>query len=303
MTRAIVLQTIVTACALVPPCFYNLSKHAFLQLERITHDLYFKQLPRNLIRCAQSEYKIIRNIQRLLREQPDIVVRRTDKSKVFYIGKVDDFERKAQEYMLKTQAYVEVTNGRCPLADNLHAVQTLLDYLMAKNVITRKQHNKLLLNLNKLELGHYHGLPKSRKSGTPLQPIIASINAPATLVSKFLNDFLAPMFLQVARKITFINGIDVVRKLEKYVSDGRFKSATKFITADVTDLYTMIPRQGALETFARFCLKHSKRGKIGTFTIDHIMKMAHLILDTNTFIYNKKYYRQIRGSAMGSAFT
>lgn len=114
---------------------------------------------------------------------------------------------------------------------------------------------------------------------------------------------LAPIFLQVARQTTFINSIDVLRKLEKYVQDGYFKSTTKFITADVIDLYTMIPRQGALEALARFCLRNSKQGKIGTFNIDHIMKMARLILDTNTFVYNNKYYRQVRGGAMGSAFT
>jgi hypothetical protein len=118
-----------------------------------------------------------------------------------------------------------------------------------------------------------------------------------------LNDLLAPIFLSVARDTTFINGIDVVRKLEKYAADGHFKSTTKFITADVTDLYTMIPRQGALDALARFCLKHSKQGKIGTLAIDHIMKMARLILDTNHFAYNNKNYRQIRGGAMGSAFT
>ena len=33
------------------------------------------------------------------------------------------------------------------------------------------------------------------------------------------------------------------------------------------------------------------------------MKMARLILDTNCFAYNNKYYKQIRGGAMGSAFT
>jgi hypothetical protein len=33
------------------------------------------------------------------------------------------------------------------------------------------------------------------------------------------------------------------------------------------------------------------------------MKMARLILDNNCFVYNDKYYRQIRGGAMGSAFT
>ncbi len=72
---------------------------------------------------------------------------------------------------------------------------------------------------------------------------------------------------------------------------------------DVENLYTMIPRQGALEALARFCLRHSNQNKIGPFTIDSIMKMARLILDTNTFVYNQKYYRQIRGGAMGSAFT
>jgi hypothetical protein len=95
----------------------------------------------------------------------------------------------------------------------------------------------------------------------------------------------------------------LIRKLEKYVVNDHFQSTTKFITADVTDLYTMIPRQGALEALARFCIKHSKQGKIGTLTIGHIMKMARLILDTNCFAYNNKYYKQIRGGAMGSAFT
>ena len=33
------------------------------------------------------------------------------------------------------------------------------------------------------------------------------------------------------------------------------------------------------------------------------MKMARLILDNNYFAYNDKYYKQIRGGAMGSAFT
>ena len=33
------------------------------------------------------------------------------------------------------------------------------------------------------------------------------------------------------------------------------------------------------------------------------MRMARLILDTNCFVYNNTYYRQVRGGAMGSAFT
>ena len=82
------------------------------------------------------------------------------------------------------------------------------------------------------------------------------MNEPTTAVSKFLNDLLAPIFLKVARDTTFINGNDVVRNLEKYVADGHLISTTKFIT--VTDLYTMIPLQGALEALTRFCIRHAK---------------------------------------------
>ncbi|CAF4357233.1 unnamed protein product, partial [Adineta steineri] len=37
--------------------------------------------------------------------------------------------------------------------------------------------------------------------------------------------------------------------------------------------------------------------------IDTIMKMAHLVLNTNCFVFENKYYEQIRGGAMGSPFT
>ncbi|CAF4147553.1 unnamed protein product, partial [Rotaria sp. Silwood1] len=70
------------------------------------------------------------------------------------IGKAIDFERKAEEYMLKTDAYQEIPDGHCPLADNLHAVKTLLDYLLGKHALTKNQYNQLSPNLKNLELGH-----------------------------------------------------------------------------------------------------------------------------------------------------
>ena len=136
-----------------------------------------------------------------------------------------------------------------------------------------------------------------------MRPIVASMHAPATLLSQFLNNLLAPIYLHEARATTFVNSIDVVRRLKKYEADGYMTVKTKFITSDVKNLNTMIPREGALDALARFCIRHAKQGKIGPFTIDHIMKIARLILDTNTFAYNDKYYRQTRGGAMGSAFT
>ena len=77
-------------------------------------------------------------MQDLIHHRPDIVVRRTDKCKVFYIGKANDFARKTEEYMSKTAAYEKISTGRCPLADIVLAVQTLLNYLLSKNALTKK---------------------------------------------------------------------------------------------------------------------------------------------------------------------
>ncbi|CAF3203354.1 unnamed protein product [Rotaria sp. Silwood2] len=285
------------------PAANQRAKQAFPALQCMLLELQSKKLPTALERRAKRENKIVQTIRSLLRHRSDIVIRRTDKSKVFYIGKATDFARKAEEYMLKTSAYHEVTNAHCPLSDMLYAVQALLTSLVTQKALTIQQSKKISPKTDKLELGHYHGLPKPHKPGTPLRPTIASIHAPATLLSKFLNDLLAPIYLNVAREMTFINGIDVIRKLEKYVLDGHFQATTKFIVIDVTNLYAMIPLEGALYALMRFLEKHSYHGKIGTLSINAIMKMARLILDTNCFAYDNKYYKQTRGGAMGSAFT
>ena len=129
------------------------------------------------------------------------------------------------------------------------------------------------------------------------------MRAAATGVSHFLDQVLRPIFDHVARRSTFINGIHFVRRMELYRDLGRLSSTTTFITFDVTDLYTMIPRNGALLILEKFLCKYANQGRINGMTIDTLMKMARLVLDTNCFAFYAKYYRQIRGGAMGSPFT
>jgi hypothetical protein len=66
-------------------------------------------------------------------------------------------------------------------------------------------------------------------------------------MSQCLDKLLAPIFLKVARKTTYINGYDLIRALEMYASGVRLLPTTLFVTFDVADLYTMILRQGTLE--------------------------------------------------------
>ena len=129
------------------------------------------------------------------------------------------------------------------------------------------------------------------------------MRAAATGVSHFLDQLLRPIFDQAARQTAFINDIHFVRRLELYRDLGYLSSTTIFITFDVADLYTMIPRDGALQILEECLFEHAKQGRIQGMTIDTLMKMARLVLDTNCFFFENKYYQQIRGGAMGSPFT
>ena len=105
------------------------AKQAFSALESIFKELQSRRISTRIRIRAQREYKLVKSIQWPLRQRPDIVIRRTDKNKIFYIGKAIDFQRKSEEYMQKTEAYEKMTNNRCPLVEHLSTVQNLSNYL------------------------------------------------------------------------------------------------------------------------------------------------------------------------------
>jgi hypothetical protein len=188
----IVTQQFTTLSTIVKSCLSDnhmwttnqLAKEAFPSLEQIVYQLQSKKLPRKLGIRAQREHAIVKSIQRLLRNRPDIIVRRTDKSKVFYVGNTIDFVRKASEYMLRTEAYQEITSGGCPLANNLQSVRTLIDHLWKKNAIDKDLQKKMLPNMNTLELAHLHFIPKPHK-------VIFLLNIKYPQVVSFFHSFVA----------------------------------------------------------------------------------------------------------------
>ncbi|CAF4766463.1 unnamed protein product, partial [Rotaria sp. Silwood2] len=110
---------------------------------------------------AQFEQRIIRRIRHLLHQRPDIVLCRADQTKVLYCGHRETMVAKAHDNMNRTKSYQHLSNGRCPLADIVHAVHTLLNSLVQQKGLTNDQANRLRPIENKLELSLYHDLPKT----------------------------------------------------------------------------------------------------------------------------------------------
>jgi hypothetical protein len=128
------------------------------------------------------------------------------------------------------------------------------------------------------------------------------MNTPTTGTSKFLDKLLRPLSDKHVRSTTIIDGVDLIHRLETYVENGYLKPTTQLCTFDITDLYTMLPQEESLNVLTEFLLQYGYH-KVQGIPIDAIRKLDRLVITENVFIYQKKFYQQIIGGAMGSAFT
>jgi hypothetical protein len=131
---------------------------------------------------------------------------------------------------------------------------------------------------------------------------VSSINTPTTGISKFLDQLIRPLFDKHVRSTTIIDGVDLIRRLETYVENDYLKKTTQLHTFDITDLYTMLPQEESLYVLTEFLIQHGYH-KVKGVPLDAIRKLARIVITENVFIYGNKFYRQIIGGAMGSAFT
>jgi hypothetical protein len=129
-----------------------------------------------------------------------------------------------------------------------------------------------------------------------------TIHAATTAISKFLDRLIRPLFDRYCRATTIVDGVDLLDRLQQYIADGYLTASTLFITFDITDLYTMLPQEEALEILAEFLREHECE-KVNGISIETIVELARIVLKQNVFVYGNKFYRQILGGAMGSAFT
>lgn len=135
-----------------------------------------------------------------------------------------------------------------------------------------------------------------------MRPIVSSMKTPTTRISKFLDKLIRPLFNHHACETSITDGTDLIHCLGSYAASGSLKSTTLFCTFDITDRYTMLPQEGSLNILMEFLI-HYGYHKVQGIPLDAIRKLARIVLEENVFMYGNKFYKQIVGGAMGSAFT
>jgi hypothetical protein len=184
-----------------------------------------------------------------------------------------------------------------PLPPKLQQVITKIAKLAVNSKLMTKQQCRFVTQKQTDEtsqLPNLYLLPKLHKTPITGRPIVSSHSYITTPASKWLDWFLQPLVR------TFINTVitDTRQFINRIESTRISIDSCLLTTADVTSLYPSIPtRDGivAVESFLRDTCK------IGNEThIRQISDLFRFVLNNNYFNANKRTYRQIKGTAMGT---
>jgi hypothetical protein len=109
---------------------------------------------------TRKELQLMKSIKWRIKKD-NCILRMTDKSGIFHLGHIQDYEQKAQAYREKTQAYIELPTN--PLSTTFYKVVHLLNELRSKNHIKAGQLNQMMPKLDKVTLAYLYFIPKPHK--------------------------------------------------------------------------------------------------------------------------------------------
>ena len=151
-------------------------------------------------------------------------------------------------------------------------------------------------NADKLYLQHprtsaFYMLPKIHKLNNPGRPIVSAVSCPTSQIASYLDSIFTPINQQLP---TYVKDTSHALRLFK---EFRFNGPNRFLfTMDVKSLYTCIPHADGLIALKFFLEQRSKQYP----PTNTLLRLAELVLTTNTFYFNGSFYLQTSGVAMGS---
>ncbi|CAF1394468.1 unnamed protein product [Rotaria magnacalcarata] len=274
----------------------------------------FKQFSQRLLAClmlhymtslpfieharTQRDLQTVKLIRRKLKNS-QLLLRETARGGNLYVNHMNEFEEKAVEYRMKTGAHEELSSSL--IEEILSKVTHLLNDLYVKaRQLSFQQYKKMIPSRLTVELVYMYYNPKTHKN---------PIHVATTGISRYLDQSIRPLFDMHSQPRSIIDGGHLLRQLEQYVKTTQtvwvhayLQPTTLFCTADITNLYTMLPQDESLEILEEFLREHHYE-KVQDIPIRVILQLAHLVLKETAFVDGNKFYRQIIGGAMGSPFT
>ncbi|KAM4589401.1 uncharacterized protein V3H82_003528 isoform 2-T2 [Fundulus diaphanus] len=224
-----------------------------------------------------------------LSQDQSINILPADKGRCTVVLNTSDYQDKIHTLLSDTNTYESLK--RDPTNSYKKKITDYLQQLEKDKVINRSSYYRLYPGE---DIPCLYGLPKIHKEGTPLRPIVSSINSVTYNIAKQLASILAPLVGNTPHHIE--NSKDFANKVKHL----KMAPGETLVSFDVTSLFTCIPTSEAVETVRKRLQQDSDLNNRTNFTPDQICNLLDLCLSTTYFKFSDQFYRQKHGCAMGS---
>jgi hypothetical protein len=199
-----------------------------------------------------------------------------------------NFSKITDDHLSDTNDYKKITNN--PLNDvNNHLKETLTELFYDNHILKQSLFGNLCIDDSKL--GQFKPQPKLHKKKFGIRPLINSIKHPTSRISLLLHFLLLPFVMKM--KSFILDSQNLMQKCNKLT----LPKECILISADFESLYTNIDHKHAIEVISDFMKDKLDPKELTPFGFKTLLT---LVLENNFFEFDKKYYQQIKGVAMGT---
>ena len=219
---------------------------------------------------------------------PKNIIKEADKGSGIVVWDRKDYLAEAKKQLDDKEVYQEVRGDIESLL--IKIIKRVLGNIRNRRDISDETLDYFLVNNPKL--GRFYLLPKIHKRlhNVPVRPVISNSGFYTENISAFVEHHLKPLAQKVKSYVKDTN--DFLRKIANLPP---LPEDLIFCTIDVVGLYPNIPHDEGLKA-VRNALD-SREDK--TISTESLLELAECVLKNNIFEHNTKFFKQVRGTAIG----
>lgn len=282
-----VIQATIDATKLIEQkIIYNYKKNAISDVSQCIEKFFNK--PKH---CTKTQALICRAVEEtkdFLFNNKHIMVTKADKGNITVLIDRKSYTNKMIDHLNDTSTYAQlkISNIKAMIKRNL----ILLEKMAMYQVITKPMAK--MIYATETQRAKIYGLIKIHKENYPPRPIVASNATPGTFIATKIKNILEKAMKTQRYRVK--NSLD----LKQQISKLHVPSSHKLFTLDVVSMFTNITPEYTVK-----CIEGNMwpliRGE--TNIPKHLfIDLIQFITKHNTeFVFDNKFYKQIRGLAMG----